>query len=50
MEYQARGLNDLPAKQADLCKVESSLNKAYGDLLKLVIPQQQILLKEDEAL
>jgi hypothetical protein len=49
-EYQARGLNDEPAKQADLRNVESSLNTAYGDLLKLLTPRQQILLKEDQGL
>ena len=49
IQDKVRGLNDVPAKQADLRKIESSLNKAYADLWKLLGRPKQILLAEDQA-
>jgi uncharacterized protein YecT (DUF1311 family) len=43
-------VNFSPAKQADLLNIESSLNKAYEDLSKVLGRQQQILLAEDQGL
>ena len=47
---KVRGLDSVPAKQTDLRRIESSLNKAYADLFKLLVPRQQILLREDQIL